>query len=307
MSVRFKHRVEYVLLLFLSKLLCLLPYRAALALGAGLAWTAFYVFRFRVKEAVRRIETVLGDQVTPAEAHRMAWRSLRNLFFNAVEILRFPRLRRAWVETHVDTSAVDVIRAQWDASRGAILAVPHMGNWDLAGVGAHLMGLPIFFLARRQKNPLTDQLLNRLRNVTGVETILTDSKALRRIIRHLKEGRIFAMLPDVRARESGRLVPFLGGQAALATGMESFARHAHVPIFPAYALREGWTRHRWVVLEPVYPDPSLDRDTDQARIMHEVMARFDEAIRRYPDQYFWFNKRWILDPLPGPGTGMGSI
>lgn len=297
MKIRLKHRLEYVAIRALGGLLCVVPYRMALALGAGLAWVAFHVVRFRTREAVRRISLVLGDRVTPGEARVMAWISLRNLFFNIVEIVRFPRMTEAWLDRHVDTSGVDFIQQHWDGKRGAILAVPHMGNWDLAGVGANIKGLPIFFMARRQKNPLSDQYLNRMRAVTGVETILTDSGALRKVARNLKQGKVFALLPDVRARESGVSVRFLGGDAMLATGMEVFARHANVPIFPAYALREGWRRHRWVVHQPVYPDPSVDRETDQKRIMQEVLTIFDRAIRERPEQYFWYNKRWILDPL----------
>ena len=297
MGVHLKHRVEYLCLRGMSVLACTLPYRAALALGAVLAAFAFHVLRFRVAAARRRIQLVLGAQATARDTRRIAWISLRNLFFNVIEILRFPRTTRSWITAHVDTRGVDFIEAHRPRDRGAILAVPHMGNWDLAGVGGNLMGLPIFFMARRQKNPLTDEFLNRLRGVTGVETIMTDSRALRKVVRNLKEGKVFAMLPDVRARGSGIRVEFLGGEADLATGMEAFARHADVPIFPAYAVREGWTHHRWVVLEPVYPDPSVDRQADQQRIMQEVMRLFDEAIRRHPEQYFWYNKRWILDPI----------
>lgn len=297
MEVRFKHRAEYIALRVLSRLLCLFPYRMALACGAALAWVAFYLVRFRVNEAVRRIRFVLGDAVTPREARRIAWKSLRNLFFNMVEIMRFPVMTKKWVTAHVDAAGVDFIRERWQGDGGAILAVPHMGNWDLAGVCANIWGLPIFFMARRQKNPLSDAFLNRMRGVTGVETILTDSGVLRKVVRNLKQGKVFAILPDVRARESGIRVRFLGGEADVATGMETFARHAHVPIFPAYALREGWTRHRWVVLEPVYADPAVDRESDQRRIMQEVMTLFDRAVREHPEQYFWYNKRWILDPL----------
>jgi len=293
-KVRLKHRVEYLALRGLSLLFCLLPYRVALALGVAMAWFAFHIIRFRVTKAKRRIRLVLGDSV---DADRIAWISLRNLFLNTVDILRFPRIHKAWVERYVDTGGAEFMQTRWNPENGAILAVPHMGNWDLAGVGAHLMGFPVFFLARRQKNPLVDDLLNRMRGVTGVETVLTDSTALRQIIRNLKAGKIFAMLPDVRAREASIQVEFLGGTADLATGMESFARHAGVPIFPAYALRIGWSRHRWVVLEPVVADPALDRETDQKRIMQEVMSQFDQAIRAMPEQYFWYNKRWILDPL----------
>lgn len=296
--MRRKHQIEYALLKALSAVVRRLPYRAALALGWGLAALMFYVVRFRVRTACERLEAVFGARFSPRERRRIAWISLRNLCFNAVEVLRFPLLDEQWIRAHVDSRGVDYIKATRDPAQGAILAVPHMGNWDLAGVGGHIMGLPIFFMARRQKNPLTDAWLNELRNVTGVETIMTDqSGALRKVIRYLKQGKVFAMLPDVRARETGIAVSFLGGTAMLATGMETFARREGVPIFPAYVSRVGWTRHRWVVLPPVWPDSSVPRDKDQARIMQEVMQHFDAAIREYPEQYFWYNKRWILDPF----------
>ncbi len=274
-----------------------LPYRLALGVGWVCAVLLFHVVRFRVRAAQQRLQAVFGDQLSPRQRRQTAWVSLRNLCFNVVDILRLPLLDSAWIARHVDARGIDFIKAVRDPQRGAILAVPHMGNWDLAGVGGHISGLPIFFMARRQKNPLTDEWLNRLRGVTGVETIMTDQAgALRKVVRYLKEGRIFAMLPDVRARQSGIAVPFLGGTAILATGMETFARRSNVPIFPAYNLRVGWTRHRWIVLPPVWPDPDVEPATDQARIMREVMQHFDAAIRAHPDQYFWYNKRWILDP-----------
>ncbi len=293
----------------LQKLFCWLPYRLALFVGACLAALAFHVIRFRVREAQRRIRWVVGDRVSPRAVRRMAWISLRNLFFNGVEIMRFPKMDRQWVETHIDTQTVEKLLDHAATKRGAVLAVPHLGNWDLAGVGASLVGVPIFFMARRQKNPLTDALLNQMRGATGVETILTDSGgALRKVIRNLNDGKVFAMLPDVRARETGIQVPFLGGDAALATGMELFSRRADVPIFPAFAVREGWTRHRWQVLDPVYPNPELSREADQQRIMREVMALFDQVIREHPEQYFWYNKRWILDPLKSarPASAAGG-
>ncbi len=301
MRVLIKHRIEYVALRALSGLFCVLPYRVALAVGAGLAWIAFYILRFRVEEAMRRIQLVLGPECSGRQARRIAWISLRNLFFNGVEILRFPVMHRKWVETYVDIQCWGFIRERSAGQTGAILAVPHMGNWDLAGVGVSLLGVPIFFMARRQKNPLTDAYLNRLRGVTGVETVLTDdSGALRKAVRNLKVGKVWALLPDVRARETGIEVGFLGGMAALATGMDAFARRAHVPIVPACAYRYGWTKHRWVTFDPVLPDHSVDKETDQRRIMEEVMTRFDAQIRSHPEQYFWYNKRWILDPLDPP-------
>jgi len=62
-------------------------------------------------------------------------------------------------------------------------------------------------------------------------------------------------------------------------------------------LRSGWTRHKWHLLEPVYPDPSLEKRADWYRMTQEIMTRFSNLVRRHPEQYFWYNKRWVLDPL----------
>lgn len=298
MKASFKHRIEYAILRILSGLFCLVPYRVALAVGATLAWISFYVIRFRVKEAVRRIQLVLGPECSHQQARRIAWISLRNLFFNGVEILRFPVINRTWVKKYVDVRCWDFIRERSEAQTGAILAVPHLGNWDLAGVGVSLLGVPIFFMARRQKNPYADAYLNRMRGVTGVETVMTDdSGAIRKAIRNLKNGKVWALLPDVRARDSGIDITFLGGTAALATGMDAFARRGNVPIIPGCAYREGWTGHRWVTFPPVWPDLNASKEADQKRIMQEVLSLFEKEIRTHPEQYFWYNKRWILDPL----------
>ena len=81
-----------------------------------------------------------------------------------------------------------------------------------------------------------------------------------------------------------------------------FARQAKVPIIPAVARRRGWTRHEWEVFEPVEADPSLDKEADFQRMTQAVMDVYDHAIRAEPEQYFWYNNRWILFPYD-PETG----
>jgi len=32
-------------------------------------------------------------------------------------------------------------------------------------------------------------------------------------------------------------------------------------------------------------------------MMQKLVSIFDAEIRANPEQYFWFNKRWVLDPI----------
>ena len=48
---------------------------------------------------------------------------------------------------------------------------------------------------------------------------------------------------------------------------------------------------------PFEPDLSLPKDQDAVRLSQAVMDIVDAEIRKDPGQWFWYNKRWILDPL----------
>lgn len=293
------HRIEYVLLRALAAAVGRLPYGAALAVGRGLAGLSFRLLGGRRREAERRIRGVFGDAVDARAARRIAWQSWRNIVFDGVELILEPRMDAAWM-LHVFGPAdfLEPIRRHCATGRGAILAVPHMGNWEMAAVLCHLKGIPIFSVAAQQKNPLTDAYINRLRRSPGIDTLARGSGTMKEIIRRLQSGQVLAILPDVRMKTEGYATPFLGGTANLGKGMGLFARHANVPVFPCAVRRVGWTRHAAVVHPPVWPDETLEKEADARRITHAVVAALEGEIRAHPESWFWYNRRWVLDPLP---------
>lgn len=295
MAYRIKHVVEYAVLRGITFILRLLPLRAALAFGWVLAALAALVAGRKLREARRRMREVFGPETPEKDIRAWAWKAWRNLFFNVVEVARAPTRSDREVIRHVDSRQVDRLLAL-SREGGYVLAVAHMGNWDLAGFVARILGLPIFVLYRGQSNPLVTAYLDRNREHFKVGAI-DRHKSLSSILKRIKAGGVFTILPDIRAKtpDSAIPVPFLGGTAHVMAGAALFARLANRPVINVIVTRRGWTEHVWEVEEPVYPDPSADRDADVLRMMTEIMARFDRAIRRDPGQYFWFNKRWILD------------
>ena len=98
-----KHYTEYALLLLFGTTIRLFPLRIALLLGWLIALIGHHLVRFRRAEARRRIQHVLDKNLTPAQINKIAWISWRNLCFNAVEAIRFKRLR---VKTSLLTTAL---------------------------------------------------------------------------------------------------------------------------------------------------------------------------------------------------------
>jgi len=299
MKYRLKHLLEYAALRGVVGVVSRLPYRVALALGAGLAVPAWIVMWRRVREAERRVTEVFGAEWSPRAVRRIVFRALVRLGFMVVEMARLPRINDRWLArfTEGTSGAVERLRAHAATGRGAIVCIPHMGNWDLAGVTAARLGLPVFFLVGRQRNPLVDAYLNRLRGSSGAETIPRDAPALKPVIKNLRAGKMLAFMTDLRSKTPGVTVRFLGKDANVVAGLGFFARQADVPIFPVIARRRGWAHHAWDVFEPIEPDPALTREVDWARMTQRVMDIFSAAVRAAPHEYFWFNKRWIFDPL----------
>lgn len=303
MSVKpkFRHRLEYRFVKTLGALLTALPYRWALAVAFVVGKIAYWLATKRRHEAARRVWLVFGESLSARDVKRICWLSFRNTVFNAVEMLRVSKFNLAdlqemmpELEQTIEKLRAVMIKAE---GRGLILALPHMGNWDLAGSGCYLSGLPIFSVAGKQRNVLMNDLINKQRSGHGMDIIERGSGTLRQIMTRIRSGQIFAILPDTRSFTPDIMVPFLGGAANLARGMASFAYSARVPVVPIMIRRKGWSHFTLEVHDEIWPDLMVDKDTEIKRITEEVISKIDTAIHATPEQWFWYNKRWVLDPV----------
>ena len=293
-----KHIVEYVFVRILAALLRAVPYHGALFTGWCVAWCAFFIFRFRVKEAKRRIAEVFGERFSKGEMRHIAWISWRNFIFTIVEAIRIPVSSEAWIRSVVDSNQTDAKVSEWaKTGRGGILATGHTGSWEMAILACLTYKIPLFSLGASQKNKLVDEFINRSRANSGFETVLRNPSVLKAIIRKIKEGKMLAILSDVRGKTDALPIKFLGKTANVAEGMGFIARQLNVPVFPTIITRIGWGRHRYRVHDPIFPDPKAEKKTDVLRITQSFFDILHECIQNEPEQWFWFNRRWLFDPL----------
>lgn len=308
MRYRPKHILEYLVLRALAAVINALPYRLALAVVWPLAFFAFHVVRFRRAETLRRIREVFGHALPARQAQRIAWISMRNMAFNIVEMMRAPKIDLPWINRHIPgfNQEIPAVKALIEKHGGAVITVPHMGNWDLAGWACNQHGIKMFSVAGKQKNPLVNAWINRQRE-SGMTVLERGGGTLKQIVKLLRDGNVLAILPDVRVYTPDLEIPFLGSVANFGRGMAMFAITAKVPVIPAILWRKGWTQHGFEHLPAIFPDPTLDKAQDARRITEAVLARVDEAIRKAPEQWFWYNKRWLLTPVHKPNKNDAEL
>ena len=302
MRYRARHIVEYAFLRVLAALVGLLPRSMAVRLALSISAFSFNVLKFRVTEAESRIRQVLGENTDPGEVRRIARRACDNFMVNVVEMLRISARPEAFAKTDFPFEDLKAKLHRLPAEGGAIMVGIHIGSWELPVPAFQAIDLNICYFFRPQKNPLVNRYMEEVRERSQATGVASDSADMRRIVKHLKAGNILATLIDLRARTQSVQVDYLGHRADLGRGVPLFARLADVPVQPFFLLRSGWNQFDIRTFDLIRPDPQLDRDQDCERMMQAIADLATNLVKEYPDQYLWYNKRWVLDPLSSDDT-----
>ncbi len=292
---RVANLLEYAALRTACAIVNALPYRLACACARGLARAAV-AGGFQRERTLGRISSCFPEK-SREECIAIARESLANTLMNAVEMIRAPRLTKKWIEAHVKDIALYAgrLRDVLAEGRGAVIMVPHSGNWYMAAWAMAQFGLPLAAIAARQRNPYVDAWMKRqYGSIHVVER--GHASVMREIMSMIRGGRGFAILPDLRVPSLDVEVPFLNGTANVSHGGALFAVATGAPIVVAVMRREGGL-HTFDHVATLRPDPdAADRRAEAERLTREAMRLLDEGIRRTPGQWFWYNKRWILEP-----------
>ena len=282
--------LSYWAVKLLSHFVCLLPHRAAMMIGAGLARLLWpFIPARRKRLAQTQIERCL--RVSPAEAARIARESTLRFGPMLMEVLRFPVLRRHIEDYVTITGALYTMRAALAQGKGAIIATSHSGNWELMGGALALAGLPIVGVAKRQSAAGMDRFINEYRALVGMH--VTYRSSVREMFRMIDQGWIIGLLSDQDpSRRDGVVVDFFGQETNAFTGAAAIARRCEVPIFPAFMHRRVDGHHELTIEEPLYVEKTDDRAADVLRVTQEISAHIEAWIRRYPSEWFWLHDRW---------------
>ncbi len=288
--------MSYFALRFISGALNALPYRVAMSLAKGLALFASRVLRFKRRRTLERIHSVFPNK-SDKECVYIAERSLVNLAWLAVEMIRAPKLSREWMDEHVENgeSYKQKLQALVDEGHGVVIMVPHSANWYMAAWAMAKYGLRLFALAARQRNPKLNQWMNE--QYGDIEVLDRDNRGtVREIESRIAAGRAFAILPDLRVRKADVEVDFFGGKANVSRAGALFAVKANAPIVLAIMSRRA-DKHVFTHLATLRPNPNAtDHNAEARRLTCEALKLLSDAIMREPENWFWYNKRWILEP-----------
>ena len=280
--------------LLLALMWCLhwlpLPILGRIGLGVG---SLLFVFMRKRRHITLTNLQLCMPQLTPAARLQLA----RSHFqYSARSVLE--RSILWWASPARLTRLIQVVSQvpiQQMMNRPTIFLCPHFVCLEVAGV-AITMQAPACSIYTTQRNKIFDAALRkgRLRFTPDEKNLLSREAGVKPIIRAMKSGRAFLMLPDMDfgVRDSV-FTPFFGIPAATLTSPARLVTATDGQIIPVVTRflpnYQGWQ----VIFYPPWENYS---GTDINAATLRMNAFIEERVLETPAEYFWSHKRFKTRP-----------
>lgn len=285
---------ETITRLFLGLLWLLhcLPLRVLGVLGIGLGWLLYWLATKR-RHIVQINLSLCFPQLSVHEKNVLARRH-----FVAVSCYVLELGVWWWASVERIQHLVKVMhgeRLEAYRDQPVIIFAPHFVGLDAGGIRLSI-DYDIVSMYSRAKNKVFDEALRQGRLRFGRTKLIARHEGMKKVLRPLKEGRMFYYLPDMDYGASDAVfVPFFGIPAATITGLARLSKLIDAPVIPVITRRCGG--HYVVsVGEPWTNYPSNDLIADTRR----MNAYLEAEILKSPEQYYWLHRRFKTRPPGDP-------
>ena len=284
---------------FASWLAGRVPRPARLAIAGPLTMLIYYLWPAKRHVTIANMAQILGVAPDDPRARRLARNCWLNYGRYISDFFYLPNSTPEALLAHLqDTTPAPGAYARMDEAlahgKGLLIATPHFGAWDVAGVlvGAHT---PLHVLVDSFPDPRMDKLIQQQRRDLGMEVLYVE-KSPRAILRILQKNGTVAIVADrpLLAGE-GTPITFFGKRCYVPGGVAQLSLLSGAPVMPGYSwYGAGHAEEVYygLVDEPIYPQPTGDRRADTQAITQRIYDSFERMIGKYPDQWAMFRPFW---------------
>jgi KDO2-lipid IV(A) lauroyltransferase len=273
-----------------------LPEPVAARLGrtiADLTWR-------RRGKSVLRLESNLARVVPDASPERLEQLSkagMRSYLRYWMESFRLPSRSADRVRNGFDISDVHHLTDGLASDKGVILALPHLGNWDLAGAWVTSeLETPFTTVAERLKPETLYDRFVAYRESLGMEVLPHEGgSAFGTLAHRLRAGGLVCLVADRDLSESGVEVKFFGDTARMPAGPALLAQQTGALLLPVTLWYDESPVMRGRVHAPIEV-PETGTRAEKTSVMTQALAdAFATGIADHPEDWHMLQRLWLAD------------
>ena len=192
----------------------------------------------------------------------------------------------------------DLLEQARTEQRGVILAMPHLGCWEIVGLYfARHYAMTIMYADRRGRQ--LEQLVRNARQRTGATLVPADGSGVRAMSKALQKQELAGIMPDQSPTGSGEFAEFFGQTCFTMTLLPKLASNTNAVVLFAYAKRLPDSSGFQILVRQSSEDIAQLELPAALRVINQDI---ESLVREVPDQYWWAYRRFKKRP-----DGAGSV
>jgi lauroyl/myristoyl acyltransferase len=251
------------------------------------------------------LRVVTGGRLTEPELAELTTRAVRSYARYWQEAFRLPTLDSERIVSSTEVVGIEHLEKARAGGRPLVMALPHSGNWDAAGVWfIDWLDGPFMTVAERLKPESLYERFVAYRESLGMRVVpLTGGpRPSTEVLRDwLGAGGVTCLLVDRNFGSGGVPVQFFGRAATMPGGAALLAAQTGAALVPTILqfTERGWRQ----VFAPEVPVDGPGRLKDRVTgAMQAVADAFAAAIAERPEDWHMLGRIWA-DVPPDPPAG----
>ncbi|MGC4893600.1 phosphatidylinositol mannoside acyltransferase [Micromonospora sp. DT31] len=275
---------------------------AAFRVGADRAHRRDGAATRRLRANLRR---VVGPELPEAELDALVRAGLRSYARYWMEAFRLPGLSRAEILAGFHLDGQELLAADVAAGRGAVVALPHAGNWDAAGAWVAATGWPMTTVAERLPKGVYERFVT-FREGLGMEILPNTGgprPAFDVLVDRLRAGFVVPLLADRDLSARGVEVDFFGSRTRMPAGPALLAVRTGAPLYVASLWYEPDIACASIDGPLPLPDPdSAPLDARVRAVTQRIADGLAAGIARHPQDWHMLQRMWLDQNRDGTAT-----
>lgn len=276
----------YALLGFFS----ILPLRWTRALGKALGNLYYALDKKRVHVSRTNLK-ICYPHLSESEREAIVKKNIQSAgmwFFESGAIWLWPGEK---ILSKVELENFQLFEKVLAENKGMILAIPHIGNWEVMGPLTSKYSEFACFYQHEASTPVFDEFIRRRRIRNGTIMAPANSVGIRRLYKHLRTGKVAGLLPDhLPSEEMGVYAPFFGRPAFTGTLLSSLAKKNNVPVIASAVIR---TENGFKV---TFIEVERQQDDDPEVAATALNQAIEKCVALAPEQFQWVYPRFRKHP-----------
>ena len=259
---------------FVEKTISIIPKKTFINILANLG----YAFDTKRKKDILTNLNLAFPEKSKEEKEKITKNVYKNFARNLVEFIENKKLSKEKLLEKVEFIGFEKLNYP------VIFVTAHFGNWEILPIAFGSKFAKLNIVYRPVENKKLNEEIVKSRKRFNVD-VIEKKGALKNLIQALKRKENIGLLVDQNtAKNEGIETTFFGKRVLQTPSAALLSKKFKIPIVMAFALPKN---NKWqIIIKDVFYTDDIQKSVNrQSKIIEEM-------VREYPDEYYWFHKKF---------------